>query len=518
MLIGSGKFLFGQILIVSLFLVLSVAGAAFAIYLFAVANSLYLYSLATMMMLLSLIAGFFNIVASLWYYRSFRYGSYLKVMQEKLKPLRRYPSVAVAIPVFNEDSDMVEKNVSEFKKMNYPLGKMKFYLLDDSTDPTIEKQMMQIAERHGMRYLHRDERKGFKAGAYNNMLKIAKEEYLAVFDSDEFLVNKDFILDTLPYFQDPNVSYVQTEKRYAKGSFFSDSVDIFDAFFFRFIQPARAMNNTAIFGGSCGMIKMSVLKGLGGFPEYVIEDTFFSFESDMHHYRSIYLPEIYALGRPVKTFTELVKQQWRYNYGDTQFMKYFFKRKGFTKANPLSSVEYTAHGLGLNYLSIILILFTLVSVGIVFTSIPFEHIPSVTGFIYHNSWGVDLELLGFFAFTLSLLTPVILTRIYFKSWSKGIMIFLLNYALAFVRAKAAIAALFGKVNPGLNWNRLKTMQSVSRNLRTSISNTRAEIVFSTSMFALASFAFLETNLAGGIWLVWYGILYILSTLFLLRYG
>jgi cellulose synthase (UDP-forming) len=89
------------------------------------------------------------------------------------------------------------------------------------------------------------------------------------------------------------------------------------------VQPSRALNNTAIFAGSCGLIRRSALDKIGGFPEYIIEDTFFSFESDMHNYTSIYIPKVYAYGKPITTFTELVKQQWRYNYGDTQFMMYY---------------------------------------------------------------------------------------------------------------------------------------------------------------------------------------------------
>jgi hypothetical protein len=41
------------------------------------------------------------------------------------------------------------------------------------------------------------------------------------------------------------------------------------------------------------------------------------------------------------------------------------------------------------------------------------------------------------AFALSFLTPAILTKIYFNSFSKGFMIFVLNFSLAVVRTKAA---------------------------------------------------------------------------------
>ena len=104
--------------------------------------------------------------------------------------------------------------------------------------------------------MHRNDRKGFKAGALNNMLKHSKEEFVAIFDYDEVPhKHRTSLMDMLPYFSDKKLSYIQTEKRYFKGTFFSDTVDLFDAFFFKFVQPSRALNNTAIFAGSCGLIR-----------------------------------------------------------------------------------------------------------------------------------------------------------------------------------------------------------------------------------------------------------------------
>lgn len=504
-----------RIVTAGLFVTLSIAGLGFSIYLFHVATTPYMFMLAVAFTAISLVAAVFNIYASNWYYRSFFYGDYLDGIRRGLKPLDGYPTVGVAVPAYNEDPEMVDGNITMLKKMEYPKGKMHIYLLDDSTDTQIMKGLERVARKHGIVYIHRDKRDGFKAGALNNFLKNTNEEFIAIFDADEKLVDRRFLLDLLPYFQDKKLSYIQTEKRYMKGSFFSDSVDIFDAFFFKFIQPARALNNTAVFAGSCGVLRRSALESIGGFPEYVIEDTFFSFESDMHGFKSLYVPHVYARGRPIAKFSELIKQQWRYNYGDTQFISYFFKRRGITSKTPLSNIDYMCHGFGLNYLSVVLILFTLVSIGIVFSAVPFAHINPLT-FFTQNKASMDLEILGFFAFTLSLLTPVLLTWVYFKSWSKGFMVFLLNYALAFVRTKAALATFINK-NPGSYWNRLRSSGG-NGSLLATLSDTKVEIAFASTMFVLAYFALSESNISGGIWLSWYGVLYSLTTLFLHKYG
>ncbi len=506
-------------LTVLLFTVLSVAGVGFSIYLFYVATSPYIFLLACIFTFLSLVAGFFNIYASIWYYKSYFYDKYLADIKAKLMPIVKYPTVAVVVPVFNEEVDMVEKNMKELKKMNYPKSKIKFYMADDSTDQSIQKSMQKICKENGINYIHREDRKGYKAGALTNVtMNKSKEDFVCILDADEFLQDKNLVMDLLPFFQDEKLAYVQTEKRYAPGSFFSNTVDIFDAFFFKFIQPARAMNNTAVFAGSCALIRRNAIIDVGGFPEYVIEDTFFSFESDAHGWKSLYVPKVYALGRPIKTFTELTRQQWRYNYGDTQFISYFYKKRGFLSGrSPFSSLDYYTHGFGLNYISVVLILFTLISVGIVFSSVPFAHI-DIFSFFTQNQLQLDLELLGFFAFTLSLLTPTLLTKVYFNSWSKGFMVFLLNYALAFVRTKAAIATFFKSHNPGTNWNRLKIIKVNQNSLISKLYSTKTEIAFSGFMFGLAYIALTQSNFAGSIWLGWYGVLYALTTVFLYKYG
>ncbi|MCL5433870.1 MAG: glycosyltransferase [Candidatus Marsarchaeota archaeon] len=499
---------------VALFIILSIAGVGFAFYLFYIANTIPMFLLAIAFMMLSLIAAFFNIYASVWYFRSIFYDDYLKKISKNNKMPKILPNIAIIVPTFNENPEILGNNILELLKMNYPKNKLKFYIADDSTNSETVSKIKEFATKYHIKFVHRNNRDGFKAGALNNILKISKEPYIAIFDADELLENKNFIIDLLPYFNDKKVSFVQTEKRYKKGSFFSDSVDIFDGFFFKFIEPARALNNTAVFAGSCGIIKRSILNKIGGFPEYIIEDTFFSFESSIRNLKSIYIPKVYARGEPIKTFTHLAKQQWRYNYGDTQFISYFLKKKN-NNESPFSKLDYTTHGLGLNYISIMLILFTLVSAGTIFLDVPFAHI-DIASFFTHNQIGLDLEMLGLFAFTLSVFTPVILTKIYFGSLKKGLMVFMLNFALAFVRTNAAISAIIKK-NPINSWNSFRHMQK-RNDLFTSIINAKTEIVFSTFLLFLAFIAFSESNLAGGIWLVGYSCLYFLTLIFFYVYG
>ncbi len=500
---------------VAIFILLSVASLIFATYLLVTANSTYTLVLACAFLGLSVFAGFFNVYASVSYFRSYFYDRYIEEITAKLKPLKSMPSVAVVMPVYNEDPELVEKNMSRLFETEYPKSKVRYYMVDDSTAQGVKERLQKFCKDNNVVFFHRNERKGYKAGAINNMLKHSKEEFLAIIDADEYLVNTNFLKDLLPYFSDSRLAYVQTEKRSVKGSLLAEAVDLFDAFFFKFIQPHRALNNTALFAGSCGVIRRSALDSVGGFPEYVIEDTFFSLESDLHNFKSLYVPRIYALGRSMATYTALVKQQWRYNYGATQFISYYMKRsKEEKKLTPLATLDYIGHGFGLNYLSIVLIAFTLLSVLVSFSTLPFVHF-TLKQFLQASYISRYLEFFGGLAFILSMIAPVILTKVYFGSVRKGFMVFVLNFALAVSRAKAAIAAVMHR-DPA--WRPVRSMSSTRHNLMYAVTNTKAEILMSGSLLSLGFYAFLTSNIAGSIWLTTYGILYLFATLLIYKYG
>ena len=57
-------------------------------------------------------------------------------------------------------------------------------------------------------YLHRQNRKGYKAGALEEGMKVAKGEFIAVFDAD-FIPQKHFLENTIHFFTAANVGMVQ---------------------------------------------------------------------------------------------------------------------------------------------------------------------------------------------------------------------------------------------------------------------------------------------------------------------
>src|SRR4026209_2488079 len=112
------------------------------------------------------------------------------------------PSVTIQLPIFNE-MYVADRLIDAVCELDYPMDLLEIQVLDDSTDETTS-----IAERavrrHALaganiRYMHRVDRTGYKAGALDAGLAEATGEFIAIFDAD-FIPRGDFLKRTLPYF------------------------------------------------------------------------------------------------------------------------------------------------------------------------------------------------------------------------------------------------------------------------------------------------------------------------------
>jgi cellulose synthase/poly-beta-1,6-N-acetylglucosamine synthase-like glycosyltransferase len=122
------------------------------------------------------------------------------------------PFVTIQLPVYNE-LYVMKRLLVNIAKLKYPIDKLEIQVLDDSTDESIEttaKQIKIIQEKGiDIQHIRRDNREGYKAGALKEGLKTAKGNIIAIFDAD-FLPKKDWLLQTVPYFKDPEIGVVQT--------------------------------------------------------------------------------------------------------------------------------------------------------------------------------------------------------------------------------------------------------------------------------------------------------------------
>lgn len=114
--------------------------------------------------------------------------------------------IDIYIPVFNEDSELVRETILAAKKVKkLPEWNVCYYLLDDSGD----EKMAQMAKEEGVPQVLRTSSKGRKAGAITNAMDETGGDFIVIIDSDTRLF-PDILLNTLGYFKDDSVAWVQT--------------------------------------------------------------------------------------------------------------------------------------------------------------------------------------------------------------------------------------------------------------------------------------------------------------------
>src|SRR5512137_1912371 len=126
---------------------------------------------------IAVVAAYGLVLLVLSVYGSHRYFmAYLYYRHKYNEPVPRarfeaLPRVTVQLPVFNE-MYVVERLVGAVCRLDYPRELLEIQVLDDSVDETreIARACVERWRQQGIdiAYVHRDNRKGFKAGALEN--------------------------------------------------------------------------------------------------------------------------------------------------------------------------------------------------------------------------------------------------------------------------------------------------------------------------------------------------------------
>ncbi len=121
-------------------------------------------------------------------------------------PRARSASIDIYITTLNEAPELVEQSLRDAQAVTTPPGiTAQVYILDDGARPA----MAALAQRYGAGYLSRSSNAGFKAGNLSAALDRTEGDYIVICDADTRLF-PGFLQQTLGYFADPLVAWVQT--------------------------------------------------------------------------------------------------------------------------------------------------------------------------------------------------------------------------------------------------------------------------------------------------------------------
>ena len=258
------------------------------------------------------------------------------------------PYVTIQLPVYNE-LYVMERLLDNISKINYPNNKLEIQVLDDSTDESFSKTSEQISvlQNKGLNIKHvtRSDRKNFKAGALKEGLKIAKGEFITIFDAD-FLPQKDWLQKTIPYFKDPKIGVVQTRWGHLNRNFsILTKVQAFalDAHFTLEQVGRSSMNHFINFNGTAGVWRKECILDAGNWQgDTLTEDLDLSYRAQLKNWKFKYLLEVETPAELPLLLSAARSQQFRWNKGGAENFQKFKWR--ILKDNNLS-IKTKLHGI-----------------------------------------------------------------------------------------------------------------------------------------------------------------------------
>ncbi|TQV65178.1 MAG: glycosyltransferase [Halothiobacillaceae bacterium] len=120
--------------------------------------------------------------------------------------LSRPVKVDIFIATYSEDEELVRLSIRDAKKVSYPGDiTLRIHVLDDGR----REAMRKVCDEEGVNYISRGNNVGFKAGNLRNAMEQTDGDFMAICDADTRLF-PSFLENTLGYFRDPQVAWVQT--------------------------------------------------------------------------------------------------------------------------------------------------------------------------------------------------------------------------------------------------------------------------------------------------------------------
>ncbi len=234
------------------------------------------------------------------------------------------PRVTVQLPIFNE-LYVVKRLIGAVCALDYPRHLLEIQVLDDSTDETCDAARACVDEwrQQGIdiQYVHRTNRRGFKAGALENGLRLAKGEFIAVFDAD-FVPEPDFLRRTVHFFTDPKVGMVQVRWEHLNRAYSTLTQCQGILLDGHFVIEHTARNRSGAFfnfNGTAGIWRRDTIQSAGGWQhDTLTEDLDLSYRAQLAGWQFVFLPQVTSPAEIPVEMNAFKSQQHRWAKGSIQ--------------------------------------------------------------------------------------------------------------------------------------------------------------------------------------------------------
>jgi cellulose synthase/poly-beta-1,6-N-acetylglucosamine synthase-like glycosyltransferase len=265
------------------------------------------------------------------YFLTYLYYRYKQKLPRGIPPfeeLSEVPWVTVQLPIYNEKY-VVERLVRQVCNLDYPRDRLEIQVLDDSTDETqqIAEAVVRQYRENGFQivYHHRQNRMGFKGGALEEGLRLAKGKYIAVFDAD-FLPPANFLKKMIPYFFGKE-KYGMVQARWGHlnqdYSLMTQAQSILLDGHFVIEHTARNRSGRFFnFNGTAGVWDRQCIEDAEGWQfDTLTEDLDLSYRAQLKGWNFLYVPQVVVPAELPVDMNGFKAQQHRWAKGSIQTAK-----------------------------------------------------------------------------------------------------------------------------------------------------------------------------------------------------
>ena len=239
-------------------------------------------------------------------------------------PLDPLPVVTIQLPLFNE-MYVADRLIEAVCRLEYPRELLEIQVLDDSTDETrriaelaVDRMSVQGLD---IKYIHRMNRVGFKAGALEAGLKVARGEFIGIFDAD-FLPTPDFLTRLMPHFRDPGVGMVQARWGHINRDYSlltKIQAILLDGHFVLEHGGRNRGGRFFNFNGTAGVWRRAAIDHAGGWQhDTLTEDLDLSYRAQLNGWRFVFVPGLIAPAEVPVEMNAFKSQQHRWAKGSIQ--------------------------------------------------------------------------------------------------------------------------------------------------------------------------------------------------------
>jgi cellulose synthase (UDP-forming) len=250
--------------------------------------------------------------------------------------------VAVLVATYNEPEDVLRPTVVGAMGIRNDVAPQ-VGVLDDGGRPWVRL----MCEELGVRYLSRPApRRHAKAGNINYALERVDAEFIVTLDADH-VPRPELLERMLGYFADDGVAVVQAPQHFYNRGFQhprddDDPLRNEQSIFFDAICRGKDRHNAAFWCGCPSVIRHEALASVGGVAtDTVVEDAHTSMRLHAAGWRTVFHPEVMALGIAPEEIGAFLVQRGRWAKGSLQMLRHDppMLKRGLSWAQRL---EYTA--------------------------------------------------------------------------------------------------------------------------------------------------------------------------------